>query len=158
MNAVHVDELRDPGREFPKAMFLAMGLVLLIFILPALAISWVIPSQQLSLTAGVMEAFSALLAHLRLTFAVPLMAVALAVASLSGMMALLAGPSKGLLKIAREHGYLPGISSRSTRRGSRCTSSSRRDAWSPSWRCCMRSSPASRAPTGSSRQWRPRCT
>ena len=39
-------------------MFVAVGLVLLIFILPALAISWVVPAQQLSLTAGVMQAFA----------------------------------------------------------------------------------------------------
>ena len=30
-------------------MFLAMGLVLAIFILPALAISWVVPAEELSL-------------------------------------------------------------------------------------------------------------
>jgi len=46
-------------------MFMAAGLVLLIFILPALAISWVVPGQQLSLTAGVMQAFSSLLRPLR---------------------------------------------------------------------------------------------
>ena len=46
MNAVHVSSLRNPGKEFPKAMFLAMGLVLLIFILPALAISWVVPAER----------------------------------------------------------------------------------------------------------------
>src|SRR6188472_631780 len=46
MNAVHVGDLKNPRGEFPKAMFLAMGLVLLIFILPALAISWVIPAEQ----------------------------------------------------------------------------------------------------------------
>ena len=107
MNAVHVDELRDPGREFPKAMFLAMGLVLLIFILPALAISWVIPSQQLSLTAGVMQAFSAFFAHFGVNWLVPLISLALITASLSGMVAWLTGPSKGLLKIGREQGYLP---------------------------------------------------
>ncbi len=45
MNAVHVPSLKDPAKEYPKSMFLAMGLVLLIFILPALAISWVVPSQ-----------------------------------------------------------------------------------------------------------------
>ena len=44
MNAVHVSSLRKPGSEFPKSMFLATGLVLLIFILPALAISWVVPA------------------------------------------------------------------------------------------------------------------
>ncbi len=38
---------------------------------------------------------------------VPLIAIALVIASLSGMVAWLAGPSKGLLKIGREQGYLP---------------------------------------------------
>ena len=46
-------------------MFLAMGLVLLIFILPALAISWIVPAEELSLTAGVMQAFDAVLAVLQ---------------------------------------------------------------------------------------------
>ena len=107
MNAVHVDELRDPAGEFPKATLLAMVLVLAIFIVPALTISWVIPSQQLSLTAGVMQAFSAFFAHFGLEVLVPLTAIALVTASLSGMVAWLAGPSKGLLKIGREQGYLP---------------------------------------------------
>ena len=44
VNAVHVDELRNPGREYPKSIFLAMALVLAVFIGPTLAISWVIPS------------------------------------------------------------------------------------------------------------------
>ena len=107
MNAVHVSELKDPGREFPKAIFVAMGLVLAIFILPALAISWVIPAQELSLTAGVMQAFSAFFAHFGMSFLVPVIALALVAASLSGMSAWLAGPSKGLLKIGAEQGYLP---------------------------------------------------
>ena len=107
MNAVHVSSLRNPGAEFPKAMFMAIGLVLLIFILPALAISWVIPADQLSLTAGVMQAFSAFFADFNLTFLVPIVAIALICASLGGMLTWLAGPSKGLLLIARQEGYLP---------------------------------------------------
>ncbi len=39
LNAVHVNEMRNPSREFPKVMFLAIPLVLAIFIFPALAIS-----------------------------------------------------------------------------------------------------------------------
>ena len=46
MNAVHVGSLRSPDKEFPRAIFLAMGLVLLIFILPALAISWIVPAER----------------------------------------------------------------------------------------------------------------
>ena len=98
MNAVHVDEMKEPGSEFPKSIFVAMVLVLAIFILPALVISWVVPSAQISLTAGVMQAFSAFFAHFSLNFLVPLIAIAMVVAMLSGMMAWLAGPSKGLLE------------------------------------------------------------
>jgi glutamate:GABA antiporter len=107
MNAVHVSSLRNPGREFPKAMFFAVGLVLLIFILPALAISWVVPAQQLSLTAGVMQAFSAFFGYFNLEFLVPIVAIALVCASAGGMLTWLAGPSKGLVMIARKEGYMP---------------------------------------------------
>ncbi|HVI19410.1 MAG TPA: amino acid permease [Gaiellales bacterium] len=107
MNAVHVGSLRNPSKDFPRAMFFAVGLVLLIFILPALAISWVIPAQELSLTAGVMQAFDAFFGYFHLQVLVPIVAVALVCASAGGMMTWLAGPSKGLLLIARREGYLP---------------------------------------------------
>ena len=107
MNAVHVGSLRNPRSEFPRAMFFAAGLVLLIFILPALAISWVIPAEELSLTAGVMQAFDAFFAYFDLQKLVPIVAIALVCASAGGMLTWLSGPSKGLLLIARREGYLP---------------------------------------------------
>ena len=107
MNAVHVSSLRKPAKEYPKAIFLAMGLVLLIFILPALAISWIVPAEELSLTAGVMQAFDAIFAVFNLQFLTPIIGLALVSASLAGMLTWLAGPSKGLLLISREEGYLP---------------------------------------------------
>src|SRR5262245_4064415 len=107
MNAVHVGSLKNPGSEFPRAMFFAVGLVLLIFILPALAISWVIPADQLSLTAGVMQAFEAFFSYFNLQILVPVVAIALVCASAGGMLTWLSGPSKGLLLIARREGYLP---------------------------------------------------
>jgi amino acid transporter len=84
-----------------------MALVLAIFILPTLAISWVIPAHQISFTAGVMQAFDALFTHFGLGFAVPLIAIALAVGALAGMLSWLDGPSEGLLRIGRERGFLP---------------------------------------------------
>jgi putative glutamate/gamma-aminobutyrate antiporter len=107
MNAVHVSSLKNPAKEYPKSMFLAMGLVLLIFILPALAISWVVPSSQTSLTAGVMQAFDAFFSHFHIGWMTPIAAVMLISASLGGMLTWLAGPSKGLLEISRNEGYLP---------------------------------------------------
>ena len=107
MNAVHVGSLRNPAKEFPKAMFLAMGLVLLIFILPALAIAWIVPAEELSLTAGVMQAFDAVFAEFGTQWLTPIFGIMLVAASLGGMLTWLAGPSKGLLLISRQEGYLP---------------------------------------------------
>ncbi|QMU80413.1 amino acid permease [Streptacidiphilus sp. PB12-B1b] len=117
MNAVHVSSLRKPAREFPRSMFLASGLVLLIFILPALAISWVVPAAQLSLTAGVMQAFDSFFAYFHVGWLTPVIAVALIAASLGGMLTWLAGPSKGLLLISRQEGYLPPFLQRLNKNG-----------------------------------------
>ncbi|OWY81556.1 APC family permease [Rhodococcus sp. BUPNP1] len=117
MNAVHVSSLRNPAKEFPKAMFLAMGLVLLIFILPALAISWVVPAEQLSLTAGVMQAFDAVFAQFGWQWLTPVIGIMLVTASLGGMLTWLAGPSKGLLLISRQEGYLPPFLQRVNKQG-----------------------------------------
>ncbi|GII04251.1 amino acid transporter [Planobispora takensis] len=117
MNAVHVSSLRDPRKEFPRSIFLATGLVLLIFILPALAISWVVPAEELSLTAGVMQAFDAVFAQFGSQWLTPIVGIMLVTASLGGMLTWLAGPSKGLLLISRQEGYLPPFLQRLNKHG-----------------------------------------
>jgi amino acid transporter len=107
VNAVHVNDLRNPAREYPKAIFVAMAVVLVVFIFPTLAISWVIPAHQISFTAGVMQAFNRLFTYFGAAFAVPLVAVALAAAAFAGMLTWMDGPSEGLLRIGREQGFLP---------------------------------------------------
>jgi glutamate:GABA antiporter len=107
VNAVHVDELRNPARDYTKSLYLATVLVLVVFISSTLAISWVVPSGQISFTVGVMQAFNNLLRHFDVGFAVPVIAIALAVGALAGMWTWLDGPSEGLLRIGREQGFLP---------------------------------------------------
>ena len=84
-----------------------MVLILFVFILPTLAIAVAVPASHISFTAGVMQAFKSLLDHFGLTLLTPIIAVGLVVASLSGLLDWLTGPSTGLLGIARERGYLP---------------------------------------------------
>jgi amino acid transporter len=117
VNAVHIDELRNPSRDYPKSIFLALGLCLAVFIFPTLAISWVVPSHQISFTAGVMQAFDRLLTHFGLAFGVPVIAIALAAGALAGILAWLDGPSEGLLKIGRQQGFLPPYFQRVNRQG-----------------------------------------
>jgi glutamate:GABA antiporter len=117
MNAVHVSSLRRPDKEFPRAIFMAMGLVLVIFILPALAISWIVPAEQLSLTAGIMQAFDTIFAEFGSQWLTPIIGIMLVTASLGGMLTWLAGPSRGLLLISRQEGYLPPFLQRLNKNG-----------------------------------------
>ena len=107
VNAVHVNEMENPSKDFPKAMFVASGMAVAIFVLPALAISFVVPRESLSLTAGVMQAFQQFFEFFGIGFLTPVFAVMIVCAMLGGMMGWLAGPSKGLLLVGRENGYLP---------------------------------------------------
>src|SRR3984957_1843907 len=117
VNAVHIDELRNPARDYKRSIFLAMGLVLAVFIGPTLVISWVIPSAKISFTVGVMQAFNSLFTRYHLGFAVPLIAIALAAGALAGMISWLDGPSEGLLLIGRQQGFLPPWFQKVNRRG-----------------------------------------
>ena len=151
MNAVHVNELKDPSKEFPKAMFVAMILVLLVLILPPLVISWFIPAEELSLTAGVMQAFDAVFAHFGIQFLTPIVGLAIVSASLAGFMTWLSGPvqepAAGL-----PGGRLPAAVVPADERTTACRStSSPPRVWSPrSWRCCSPSCRRCRTPTGCS--------
>ncbi|MFI9718593.1 APC family permease [Streptomyces sp. NPDC052396] len=117
MNGVHVSALRRPERDFPRAVFTATALVLLIFILPALAISWVMPGKDLSLTAGVMQAFQGFFDHFHIGWLTKVVGVLLVAAALGGMLTWLAGPSRGLLLVARQEGYLPPVLQRLNKHG-----------------------------------------
>ncbi len=117
MNAVHVNELEKPSSQFPRAMFLAVILVLLILILPPLAISWVVPAEDVSLTAGIMQAFSAILGHFSMGWLTPIIGLAIVIASLAGFMTWLSGPSRSLLLVAKDGGYLPPFFQRTNKAG-----------------------------------------
>jgi putative glutamate/gamma-aminobutyrate antiporter len=117
MNAVHVSDLKDPPREFPKATFVSVGIIMAVFILPALAVSFIVPASDVSLTAGVMQAFSSFFGYFGVSFLVPVVALMIIAAMLGGMLAWLAGPSTGLLLIGREQGFIPPYFQRLNGRG-----------------------------------------
>lgn len=106
MNAIHVRQLSNPQKQVPKALLLAFVLILFIFIPPTLAISFVVPSGSTSLTAGVMQAYSDFFHAFHLDWAIKILAVLLIFGALGGVLTWTAGPSTGLLFVARA-GSLP---------------------------------------------------
>jgi len=106
MNAVHVTDMDEPKKGFPKAIVLASVLILLIFIPPTLAISVGVPASSINLTTGVMQAFDVFFGKIGIPWATSVMALLIVVGILASVVTWIPGPSRGLLIVGKE-GYLP---------------------------------------------------
>jgi putative glutamate/gamma-aminobutyrate antiporter len=106
VSAVHALEVKNPQRDYPRAIGIAAVVVLAVFVLGTLAISVVVPKEKISLVAGLMQAFSVFLDTFHLVWLVPIIAVCISFGVFGQLTTWIAGPSKGLLAVARK-GYLP---------------------------------------------------
>ena len=106
MSAIHVTEMKDPAKEFPRSIFRACVLVILLSVLGALAIALVIPPEEISLAAGADQAFAAMFKIFHIPWMTPIMCFLLSYGALTMVVTWVLGPSKGVLEVAKE-GYLP---------------------------------------------------
>ena len=100
--AVHVRNIHEPQRNFPKAIFLSTLFILFTMILGSLAIAFVIPGEKISLARGVMQAFEAY----HLGALMPIWVILLLLGSLGSMVNWIISPARGLL-VAADHGFFP---------------------------------------------------
>ena len=98
--------MHNPSRDFPEAMILASGIVFILFTFGSLAVATIIPIKQLSLTAGIMQAYKASLDMFHIGWLVPVAAAFLAVGALGQIVTWVGGPSRALLQTA-ENGEIP---------------------------------------------------
>lgn len=106
VNSVHAREVKTPHKTFPRAIFIAAFFTLGLFIIGSLSIAFVIPQHQISLVAGLMEAFKAMFDRFHLGWLTNVVALLIVVGAAGELNAWIAGPSKGLFVTAR-HGSLP---------------------------------------------------
>lgn len=104
--AVHVRNVYNPQRNFPRAMGFSVILILSTMILGSLAIAFVLPPTKISLVYGVMQAFSNFFEAYHLQALMPMMLILLLLGSLGGMVNWIISPAKGLL-LAADNGFLP---------------------------------------------------
>jgi len=104
--AVHVRNVRDPQRNYPRAMFFSVILILLTMIFGSLAIAIVMPKDQINLVQGVMQAFNNFFEAYHLTALMPVLVILLLLGSLGSMVNWIISPAKGLL-LAADNGFLP---------------------------------------------------
>ena len=106
VNAVHANDLKNPGKQYPKTVLIASILILGIFIVPTIAIGLVVPSDKLGLTTGINLAFQAYFEAFGVPWLTPVLSLLIALGAFASVVTWIAGPSRGLLAAARS-GYLP---------------------------------------------------
>jgi putative glutamate/gamma-aminobutyrate antiporter len=116
MSAVHVKECENPSRDYPLAIAIASILTVCIFVFGTLAIGFIIPHNQITLTQSLLIAFNDLFAYFEVSWLGPLMALCLAFGVLAQVVAWVGGPSKGLLQVGKA-GYLPRFMQNTNRNG-----------------------------------------
>lgn len=106
MQAVHVNSMRCPQREFPRAIMIAVGVILGVFILGTLAIAFVMPKGDFNILQSLLQAYNSLGGYVGLPWLGSFMALLITLGVVGQVSVIIAGPATGILAVGRE-GYLP---------------------------------------------------
>ncbi len=104
--ACYAGNVKDPQRNFPKAIIISAIVTFSLFMLGSLAIAVVIPKSQISLVSGVIETFQIFFQHYHLGWFLPIMVVLLVIGAIAEVNSWIIGPVQGLHATA-VHGSLP---------------------------------------------------
>ena len=116
MMGVHVMDVNNPSRNYPKAIIIGSIITVLIFILGTFSLGFIIPSKDISLTQSLLIGFDNYFRHFHLSWAGPIIAIALMFGVLAGVLTWVAGPSKGIFMVGKA-GYLPPFFQRANKLG-----------------------------------------
>ena len=106
MSAVHVKEVRNPGRNYPLSILISAIITVSIFVFGTLAIGFIIPEAKINLVQSLLITYDEYFKMFGLSWFGGIMALCLAVGVLAQVTAWVMGPSKGLLQVGMA-GYLP---------------------------------------------------
>ena len=116
MSAVHASDVKDPQKNYPRAIMLSALLILSTYILGVLSIAIVIPSNQISLISGSLQAFTHFLNAYGLSSIMPFLIFMVILGSAGALSTWIIGPCKGLLAAAQS-GDLPPVFQKTTKQG-----------------------------------------
>jgi len=108
VTAAHAHDVKNPQKNYPKAIALAAVITFFIFMLGSLSIATVIPSSDVSLVRGLIDAFQRFFSAYNLEALLPVMAILLVIGAIAEVNAWIIGPTKGL-HATTSNGNLPPI-------------------------------------------------
>lgn len=106
MQAVKVPQMKNPSRDFPRAVLLAILIILVIFIAGTLAIGFVVPAKQINLLSSLLVAYNDLFQTIGCPWLGNLLAAFLTFGVIGQVSVVITAPSSGILAVGHA-GYLP---------------------------------------------------
>lgn len=106
MSGIHVKDVENPSKNYPKAVFVGALITVLIFVLGTFSLGVIIPKDDINLTQSLLVGFDNYFQYLKMSWLSPIIALALAFGVLAGVLTWVAGPSKGIFIVGKA-GYLP---------------------------------------------------
>lgn len=106
MGGIHVKEMVNPSKNYPKAVFIGALITVIIFVLGTFSLGIIIPAKDINLTQSLLVGFDNYFRFIHASWLSPVIAVALAFGVLAGVLTWVAGPSKGIFAVGKA-GYLP---------------------------------------------------
>jgi len=116
MSAAHADEVKEPGKAFPRAIALSTFIILFSLILSSLAIAIVVPHKTLNVITGLVQAFQLFFQQHHMQWMSPVITVLIVIGGIGAVAAWIIGPTKGLL-VATTDGSAPAILGKVNRHG-----------------------------------------
>lgn len=116
LSGVHVNDIKEPQKRFPKAVLIAALFIFLSMVLGSLSIAFVLPEKEIQLVSGVMQVFSNFFNVFGLQPLIPVLTILIFFGSIGTMINWLISPAKGLLH-AGEFGFLPSVFTRKNSAG-----------------------------------------
>jgi glutamate:GABA antiporter len=106
MAGFHARETPHPGRDIPRAIALAVVIIVTFSVLGSLFLAFVLPTKEISLVSGTMELFASVLDKLHIGWLLKPLALVVAVGGIAHLTPWILGPAKGVGEVARQ-GYAP---------------------------------------------------
>jgi putative glutamate/gamma-aminobutyrate antiporter len=116
MSASHAQDVKNPQRDYPRAILLSTLLIFTLSLLGSLAIAVSVPKEALTLDAGVIQAIQALFEKFGLFYLTKWVAWLMVLGVMGWFIAWVAGPARGMLATAQS-GNLPPFLQKINRHG-----------------------------------------
>ena len=116
MMGIHVMDVNNPSKNYPKAIIIGSLVTVCIFVLGTFSLGFIIPAKDISLTQSLLIGFDNYFKYLHMSWASPIIAIALMFGVLAGVLTWVAGPSKGIFAVGKA-GYLPPFFQKANKNG-----------------------------------------